>query len=58
MIRSGLVHVSVSRLDAIIRLRLEGVSISRPNTILDRGDIDMIRSGSSGVSSLKIGYYE
>ena len=47
MIRSEVAHISVSRLDTMIRSRV--VSVSRLNTILDKGDIDMIRSELVGV---------
>ena len=57
-IKSGLARVLVSRLDTMIKSKVEGASLSRLNTILDEGDIDMIRSGLVNVSSIKTGYYD
>ena len=50
MIRPGLAYVLVSILDTVIMPRLEGTSVSRKDIILDRVDIDMIRSELVGLS--------
>ena len=36
------------------RSGVEGVSVSRLNTMLDRGDIDMIKSGLAGISDSRL----
>ena len=58
IIRYCLSRVLVLRVDTIIRSRLESESVSRMNIILDKGNIDIIKSGLVGVSSLKTGYFD
>ena len=36
------------------RSEVEGVSVSRLNTMLDRGDIDMIKSELEGISDSRL----